>query len=308
MRYLIRPLTRLDRSCTITILPQMKFKMFLGSAFAMTTLLFADPAPTASQPAAPSNAPIPLSPTDQLTGPIALYPDPLVALILPASTFPSDIAAAAAYLKGGGNPTQINAQPWNSSVKGLAHYPTVLQWMAENPEWTAALGSAFADSPSDVMASIQKLRGTAKAAGTLGNTPEQTVVTEGGSVSIEPAQPTAIYVPVYEPDVVFVNGPYFRYGGPFLYFGAAFPIGPWLGYHLEWGSHAIWHGNWRNWYTARGWGHPIYPGQPGFIHPETGHIWTAPHHAGGVHARALGRGIRPRLMRGARAPRPPHGR
>src|SRR5580693_6264083 len=108
---------------------------------------------------------------DQMVGPIALYPDPLIALILPASTVPSDLSAAAQYLASNGDPSQVDAQSWDQSVKGLAHYPDVLKWMNDNISWTQTLGAAFAMQPADVMKSIQQLRAEAQAAGTLVNTP-----------------------------------------------------------------------------------------------------------------------------------------
>src|ERR1700709_803502 len=79
---------------------------------------------------------------DQLMGPIALYPDALVAIILPASTFPDDIVQAQQYLSSGGSPDQIDYQNWNESVKALARYPTLVQWLDENMAWTQQLGTA----------------------------------------------------------------------------------------------------------------------------------------------------------------------
>src|ERR1700722_2422030 len=163
---------------------------------------------------------------DQMLGPIALYPDPLVALILPASTVPSDVTVAAAYLADNGDPAGIDAQSWDPSVKGLARYPSVLQWMAANMDWTQALGAAFAQQPADVMKSIQQLRAQALAAGTLVNTPQQQVVMEGDDIRIVPTQPDVIYVPAYDPNVVY-NVP-MGYTGSFVTFDTGYPVGPWL--------------------------------------------------------------------------------
>src|ERR1019366_6145048 len=98
---------------------------------------------------------------DQLLGPIALYPDPLIAQILPASTFPTEIVMAGRYVSGGGDPNQIDQQPWDPSVQGLARYPNVLQWMDQNLDWTTELGQAFLNQQQDVMDSIQRLRQSA---------------------------------------------------------------------------------------------------------------------------------------------------
>ena len=98
---------------------------------------------------------------DQLLGPIALYPDPLIAQILPASTLPTQIVLADRYVSGGGDPNQIDQQPWDPSVQALARYPNVLKWMDDNLDWTTELGQAFLNQPQDVMDSIQRLRQSA---------------------------------------------------------------------------------------------------------------------------------------------------
>ncbi len=244
----------------------------LGLSLALAVYLIA-PAPAARADAAPPPAAA-LSTLDQLTGPIALYPDPLLALVLPASTLPSDIAAASTYLNGGGDPTKIDVQPWDQSVRGLAHYPTVLNWMAENPDWTAAIGAAFVNNPNDVMASIQRLREMAKAAGTLDNTAQQDVVEDDGSIEIVPTDPDTIYVPAYDPAVCFVGGPYYGYHGPFITFGIGYPVGAWLAYQFDWRGRAFWHGDWRNWRNDHGWGHPVFPGRPGFVGNGPVHRWA----------------------------------
>ena len=98
---------------------------------------------------------------DQLLGPIALYPDPLIAQILPASTLPTQIVMADRYISGGGDPNQIDQQPWDASVQALARYPNVLKWMDDNLNWTTELGQAFLNQQQDVMDSIQRLRQSA---------------------------------------------------------------------------------------------------------------------------------------------------
>jgi hypothetical protein len=196
---------------------------------------------------------------DQLLAPIALYPDPLISIILPASAFPADLAAASAYLSGGGSAAEIDGQPWDPSVKSLAHYPQVVTWMAQNPDWTQTLGAAFAAQPADVMASVQRLRTTAQAAGTLTNTPQQQVVTDDGAIEIQPAQPDVIYVPEYDPTVVFVDRPYYGYGGPFLTYGVGYPVGPWLTYGAFWGGGVILTADWGFWHGPGGWWRPTYP-------------------------------------------------
>ena len=169
---------------------------------------------------------------DQLVAPIALYPDPLIALMLPASTAPADIALAAQYLAANGSPAGIDSQAWDPSVKGLAHYPSVLNWMNENADGRTP-GAAFAMQPANVMKSIQQMRAKARAAGTLVDTPQQQVDTDGDDIRIVPAQQDEIYAPEYDPNLVYdvPDG----YAGPFLTFGVGYPAGAWLGLRMRLG-------------------------------------------------------------------------
>jgi hypothetical protein len=205
------------------------------------------PAYPASSPDSIPQPPAPPSPSpdarlDALLGPIALYPDPLIAILLPASTYPADIAAAAAYLAQYGDAAQVDNQPWDPSVRALAHYPSVVAWMASNLDWTTALGQAFAASPASVMDSVQRLRAKALAAGTLITTAQQQVREQDSEIEIVPAEPDAIYIPVYDPEVVYSADPYYGYGGPFINFGSPCPAGIWLSYGFDWRSHRVWAG------------------------------------------------------------------
>ncbi len=190
---------------------------------------------------------------DRLLAPIALYPDALIALILPASTVPSEVVLAARYLSSNGDPAQMANQPWDDSVKSLARYPDVLQWLDQNLEWTTTVGEAFLDQPADVMNSIQRLRAEAMAAGNLTNSPQQQVVQEETVIRIVPAQPDVIYVPQYDPEVVYVQ-PYSQGFGPLLTFGVGFAVGSWLNYDCDWGRRSIYVGQWRpGWNHDRNW-------------------------------------------------------
>jgi hypothetical protein len=213
-------------------------------------------APPPERPQAPAQSvPRQLS-TEELNGllaPIALYPDALLALILPASTVSSDVVLAARYIASNGDPAQIANQPWDDSVKSLVRYPDVLKWMDQNLEWTTAVGEAFLDQPADVMNSIQGLRAEAIAAGNLTNSPQQQVVQEETVIRIVPAQPDVIYVPQYDPDVVYAQ-PYSQNVGPLLTFGAGFAVGSWLNYDCDWGRRSIYVGQWRpGWNHDRSW-------------------------------------------------------
>jgi hypothetical protein len=193
-------------------------------------------AQTAVPPPMPAYQPLSDQQLDQLLGPIALYPDPLIAQILPASALPTQIVLADRYVSGGGDPGQLDAQPWDASVQAVARYPEVLKWMDDNLNWTTELGQAFLNQQPDVMESIQRLRQGAYNLGNLQSTPQQQVVTDNGDIEIVPADPQVIYVPVYDPaQACYQSG----YGTPFISFGIGFAIGSWLNCDFDWHNHNI---------------------------------------------------------------------
>ena len=217
----------------------MKNKPLILALTSVAVLLYGcATSPTSAQLAVPPPAPIiyqPLSAQqlDQLTGPIALYPDPLLAVLLPAATLPEQIVMADRYVSGGGDPNLIDQQPWDPSVQALARYPTVLKYMDDNLDWTTALGQAFANQQQDVMDSIQRLRSSAQNFGNLVSTPEQQVVVDSGSIAILPVDPTVIYVPVYQPQYIFIQ-PGYR-----PVFGPRFTVGIWLNGDFNWRSRQL---------------------------------------------------------------------
>jgi len=174
---------------------------------------------------------------DKLLSPIALYPDALVALILPAACEPSDIVLAARLVAVNASEGQIDAQPWEESVKSLTHYPTVLNWMDANLEWTRDVGEAFLAQPADVMNAIQRLRSEARASGMLFDTPQQRVLVEDDVIYLYPADDNIIYVPSYDPEILILHRPWH---GPFLSFGIGFSFGSWLRYDCDWHRRAVW--------------------------------------------------------------------
>ena len=220
---------------------------------------------------------------DELLGPIALYPDTLIAIMLPASTAPSEIVLAARYLQAGRDTLQIENQPWDDSVQALAHYPDTIRWMDENLAWTKQLGESFLAQPDDAMAAIQRLRARALAAGHLFSNAQHQVVTEGGLISILPAQPHVIYAPYYSPQIVYFSQVgYASFDAPFLTFGSGFSSGWWLAYHLDWGQRRIWvvdqQARQRHWQEHRDLrpGLPPPPGRPGYIGPPPWQTWRPP--------------------------------
>jgi hypothetical protein len=179
---------------------------------------------------------------DNLLAPIALYPDPLLAQILPASTYPAEIDDAEAWLNRGGNISSIDGQNWDESVKAIAYYPSILKMMAGNMDWTADLGDAFINQPEEVTASIQRLRWQAKNVGNLESTSQQTTIIDGDYIEIIPAQPQYIYVPQYNPSDIYIQ----RWTPgrlPFITFGLGLAMGGWLTMDFDWGRHnVIYHG------------------------------------------------------------------
>ncbi len=183
----------------------------------------------------------PLTPKqiEELVSPIALYPDPLVALILPAATRPSDIVLAARFLENGGDPERAATEPWDESVKALARYREVVDYLDENLAWTRSLGESFLDQPVAVMNAIQAVRARAREAGLLKDTSEQEIIVEDDEIRILPANPTVIYVPRYDPEILYVSSFPSYYPGPFLTFGIGYGIGAWLSYDCDWRYHSV---------------------------------------------------------------------
>ncbi len=154
---------------------------------------------------------------DSLTAPIALYPDALLAQVLMAATFPQDVDAAAAWskantqYKGDDAVKAVASEPWDPSVQSLVAFPQVLATMASKPDWVTQLGNAFLVQPNDVMDSVQRLRKQAQSAGNLKSSEQQKVIVEQNTIQIEPANPQVVYVPTYNPTVVYGTWPYPAY-------------------------------------------------------------------------------------------------
>ncbi len=181
---------------------------------------------------------------DQLVGRIALYPDELLAVVLPASTFPLQIVQAARFLESNKqNPNLQPSQQWDTSVLALLNYLDVVTLMNQDLDWTWQLGEAVINQQQDVMAAIQQFRARAFAAGNLETNPQQTVVHESQVIQIVSPNPQVIYVPRYDPVVVVqpVRYPPVTYPPPYpAYYapGAAFFtgmfVGAAIGYGLDW--------------------------------------------------------------------------
>jgi uncharacterized membrane protein YgcG len=221
----------------------------------------------AQAPAQATQAPQPTPQTpeqlQQLVAPIALYPDSLVAQILAASTFPEQVVEADRWvqahpdLKGDALAQAVDQQSWDASVKALTAFPSVLGNMDKNLVWTSTLGDTYYNQQSAVMDAIQVMRQRAQDAGNLKTTPQQTVETQDSTIIVQPASPDVVYVPAYDPWLVYgypvvawpgwYPYPGIWFGGPYLSFGVGFGIGFYGGYGWGWGR---WGFNWNNHYVV----------------------------------------------------------
>ncbi|MFG0283613.1 MAG: DUF3300 domain-containing protein [Phycisphaerales bacterium JB039] len=162
--------------------------------------------PGAAQPEAaaqPGPGALTSAELEELVGPIALYPDPLLANVLGAAVYPDEVRRAAIFARDGGDPKYLETLDWEPPVKAIALIPDVARMMGEYLQWTIALGQAYLTQAEEVMAAVQSLRQKAMATGALQTTSEQKVTTEADVIVIEPANPDIIYVPYYDPAIVY---------------------------------------------------------------------------------------------------------
>lgn len=177
----------------------------------------------AATPAALPSQPVPpgASELELLAQPIALHPDPLLAVILPASVYPLEIVQAARFVRDTNNLTRLAEQPWDDKVKAVAQYPEVIAMMNDDIDWTTKLGQAFLNQPLELMNAIQSLRGRAQTSGALKTTPQQVVTSANAVVErmydgkvvyvtntvieVRPASTNVLYVPTYNPSTVYVD-------------------------------------------------------------------------------------------------------
>ena len=189
---------------------------------------------------------------DALVAPIALYPDSLLSQIFMASTYPLEIVEASRWakqnqnLKGDALAQALEKQDWDPSVRSLVNFPDVLSNMSEKLDWTQKLGDAFLSQQKEVMDAVQRLRAKAQAAGNLQTTEQQKVIVEEKVIKIEPASPQVVYVPTYNPTVVYGAWPYpayppypwyppgYAFGRSMLAFGTGVALGAAWGY--AWGG------------------------------------------------------------------------
>jgi hypothetical protein len=205
-------------------------------------------------PAAPPVAPAQRSATEleNLVARIALYPDPLIATILPASTYPLEIVQAARFVADTNNLPKLDAQPWDDNVKAVASMPAVIKMMNDDLTWTIALGEIFLAQEKELFDAIQRLRAKAQTAGTLRTTAQQTVVVTNTVVEkiveqqvtvvtntvvqITPSSSEVVYVPTYNPAYVYAPPPGYVYDpyAPLVAFGAGIAVGAIIWNDCDW--------------------------------------------------------------------------
>ncbi|HWT78930.1 MAG TPA: DUF3300 domain-containing protein, partial [Candidatus Methylomirabilis sp.] len=186
---------------------------------------------------------------EELVGRVALYPDDLLAILLPASTFPLDVVQADRFLQR--LKQDKNLQPderWDESVRNLLNYPEVISMMSQDLDWTRNLGEAVVTQQADVMKAIQAFRAKAQSAGNLKTDDKQIVVQENNVIQIVPADPEVIYVPQYQPAQVVVYQPepvpYYYYPTPYPSYYYPYPPGYAFATGFFFGAMTAWAFNW----------------------------------------------------------------
>jgi len=230
--------------------------------FAALALVLAAPSLLRAQTPAPAATAAPVfsqAQLHQLLAPVALYPDQLLGQILMAATYPLEVVQAArwvqdpahARLKGDQLAAALQGEDWDPSVKSLVAFPQVLRMMDSRLDWLQQVGDAFLGQQAEVMNTIQQLRREAAAAGTLRSSPQQVVTDQDQAIVIAPASPEVVYVPVYDPTLVYGPWPYPAYP-PYYFTFPGVTLGPpafpgwWWGPAIDVGFYApLW--GWDRW-------------------------------------------------------------
>lgn len=210
----------------------------------------------------------PLAPAEleELVGPIALYPDDLLAIVLPASTYPLQIVQAARFLDAYANDSTLKPdEEWDESITALLNYPDVLRMLDDDIDWTWKLGEAVISQQADIINAVESFRDRAYVAGNLKSDERQTVTEEGGVIEITPVDEEIIYVPYYEPEHVVVYQPepvYHYYARPYPVYYYPYPAGYAFSSGYFWGVTSAFRVGWAtNRLRVRHysyWGHPYY--------------------------------------------------
>jgi len=246
----------------------------------------------------PPSVPLPPEQLQQLVAPIALYPDALVAQILAASTYPTQIVEAERFIQqnpdltGAALGAEVDKQDWDPSVKALTQFPSVLADMDKNLSWTSELGDTNYNQQADIMTAIQFMRAKAEAAGHLSSNAQQSVINQDdNTVTIQPANSSVVYVPDYDPEFVYGYPvglwpgfyPWWGVQGPYLSFGIGFGMEPffgygwaWHGWGFDWHNHGLMYGGGRymsrssTFYNRNAYMRGNYRGQSSFSRGNSG--------------------------------------
>ncbi|MGE3904986.1 MAG: DUF3300 domain-containing protein [Reyranellaceae bacterium] len=205
---------------------------------------------------------------EQLVAPVALYPDPLLAQMLSAAAYPEEILAAERYIDGRRDLSGLDRHDWDSAVRLVARYPEALDLLARDIEWTEALGIAYINQPDDVSDAIQRWRREAWELGNLRSDARQTVFVEDGYVRIVPTQQDYVYVPSYDPSVVYFDAYQPGYPGYLLY-GSRYYIGPWFDRDWDWKRRRICYSDRRHWRNGK----PVFDPRFDRVHVDRDRPW-----------------------------------
>ncbi len=215
---------------------------------------------------------------EELVGPVALYPDDLLAIVLPASTYPLEIVQAARLLDELAKDSSLEPdESWDESVIALLNYPEVVYLMDKEIDWTWRLGEAVINQQADVLAAVEAFRERAYAAGNLESDERQRVSNEDGVIEIEPVDEEIIYVPYYEPEEVVVYQPrrvYYYYPQAYPVYYYPYPVGYSFASGYFWGITTAFTIGWHNHYLHVH--HPSYWGHPYYGHHYYGHYYRRP--------------------------------
>ncbi len=245
------------REKILTMKTQCMLLLLIGASAAFAADAVAPAATPAPPPAAPPKRSA--AELEKLVAPIALYPDPLIATILPASVYPLEIVQAARFVADTNNLAKLDAQPWDTNVKAVARVPEVIKMLNDDLSWTMELGEAFLAQDKDLMDAMQSMRAKAQNVGTLKTSPQQivtvtnlviektveqqVVVVTNTIVQIQPSNPQVVYVPTYNPAVVYYPPPPAYVGPPpVVSFAAGVAVGAIIANNCDWYHGGCYHG------------------------------------------------------------------
>lgn len=267
------------------ILPGLILCLTCGLAFAQVpvdedgnSIAYSEEKALSEDSERPSDATLTAGDLQDLVGPIALYPDDLLAIVLPASTYPLEIVQAARFLELLESDSDLKPDDeWDESVVALLNYPDVVKMMNDDIDWTWKLGDAVISQQADVIAAVENFRDRAYAAGNLKSDDNQTVTHDEGVIEIVPVNEEIIYVPYYEPAEVVVYQPrpvYYYHPNPYPIYYYPYPAGYRFRSGYFWGVTTAFSIGWSNHYLNVY--HPTYLGHPYYGHNYYSHYYRRP--------------------------------